>query len=82
MSLNTLNSIYNSIIQKCEYVYSNVIGPNNEYFKDIHFLILAKNKEIVFNIISSADNINIICSYIFTLFLGLLGIFVVKSFIV
>jgi len=63
MSLNTLNSIYNSIIQKCEYVYSNVIGPNNEYFKDIHFLILAKNKEIVFNIISSADNINIICSF-------------------
>jgi hypothetical protein len=31
-------------------------------------------------IIKSQLNINIICSYIFTLFLGLLGIFVIKSF--
>ena len=33
-------------------------------------------------IVLSQLNTNIICSYIFTLFLGLLGIFVVKSFIV
>ena len=31
--------------------------------EDIHFLTLAKDKEIVFNIISSNDNINIICSF-------------------
>ena len=34
------------------------------------------------DIVLSQLNTNIICSYIFTLFLGLLGIFVVKSFIV
>jgi hypothetical protein len=33
-------------------------------------------------IVMSQLNTNIMCSYIFTLFLGLLGIFVVKSFIV
>ena len=63
ISFNTLNTIYDSIIHKCDYVYSNIIGPNNEYFEDIHFLILAKNKEIVFNIISAIDNVNIICSF-------------------
>ena len=43
-----------------------------------------KNATNVVNsdIILSQLNTNIICSYIFTLFLGLLGIFVVKSFIV
>jgi hypothetical protein len=34
------------------------------------------------DIVLSQLNTNIICSYIFTLFLGLLGIFVVKSFTV
>ena len=34
------------------------------------------------DIVMSQLNTNIMCSYIFTLFLGLLGIFVVKSFIV
>jgi hypothetical protein len=34
------------------------------------------------DIVLSQLNTNIICSYIFSLFLGLLGIFVVKSFIV
>jgi hypothetical protein len=34
------------------------------------------------DIVLSQLNTNIMCSYIFTLFLGLLGIFVVKSFIV
>jgi hypothetical protein len=32
--------------------------------------------------IMSQLNTNILCSYIFTLFLGLMGIFVIKSFIV
>lgn len=43
-----------------------------------------KNATTVANtdIVLSQLNTNIICSYIFTLFLGLLGIFVVKSFIV
>jgi hypothetical protein len=55
--------VYNSIIQRCDYIYSNIIGPSHETLKDIHFLTLAKDKEIVFNIISSNDNINIICSF-------------------
>lgn len=54
---------YNSIIQRCDYIYSNVIGPSHENIEDIHFLTLAKDKEIVFNIISCDDNINIICSF-------------------
>ena len=43
-----------------------------------------KNATNVVNtdIVMSQLNTNIMCSYIFTLFLGLLGIFVVKSFIV
>ena len=32
--------------------------------------------------VMSQLNTNILCSYIFTLFLGLMGIFVIKSFIV
>ena len=63
LSLNKLNILYDSIVQKCDYVYSNIIGPNFEHLDNIHFLILAKNKEIVFNIISSGENINIICSF-------------------
>lgn len=34
------------------------------------------------DMVLSQLNTNIMCSYIFTLFLGLLGIFVIKSFIV
>lgn len=55
--------LYNSIIQRCDYIYSNIIGPSHKTIEDIHFLTLAKDKEIVFNIISSNDNINIICSF-------------------
>lgn len=55
--------MYNSLIQRCDYIYSNIIGPSHEMIEDIHFLTLAKDKEIVFNIISSNDNINIICSF-------------------
>ena len=57
------SSLYESVIYRCDYVYTNVIGPTHESFEDIHFLTLAKNKEIVFNIISSNDHINIICSF-------------------
>ena len=61
--LNTVNNLYNNLIQKIDYAYSNIIGPTHEALEDIHFLTLAKDKEIVFNIISSNDNINIICSF-------------------
>ena len=54
-------------------IYLNIIQTN--YLKNATNVV---NTEIVM----SQLNTNIICSYIFTLFLGLLGIFVVKSFIV
>ena len=54
-------------------IYLNIIQTN--YLKNATNVV---NNEIVM----SQLNTNIICSYIFTLFLGLLGIFVVKSFIV
>lgn len=56
-------NIYDSTVNRCDYVYSNVIGPTYEMFEDIHFLLLANDKEIIFNTISSNDNINIICSF-------------------
>jgi hypothetical protein len=61
--LNITRYLYNSLIQRSDYIYSNIIGPSHEIIEDIHFLTLAKNKEILFNIISSNDNINIICSF-------------------
>ena len=63
LPLYAQSSLYDSLIHRGDYVYSNVIGPTHDQIEDIHFLILAKDKEIVFNIISSNDNINIICSF-------------------
>ena len=54
---------YDSLIRRSDYSYSNMIGPIHKDIENIHFLTLAKDKEIVFNIISSNDNINIICSF-------------------
>ena len=54
-------------------IYLNIIQTN--YLKNATNVVNS-------DIIVSQLNTNIMCSYIFTLFLGLLGIFVVKSFIV
>jgi hypothetical protein len=63
LPLNFLRYMYDSLIHKCDYVYSNIIGPTHESLEDIHFFTRARDKEIVFNIISSNDNINVICSF-------------------
>ena len=63
LPLNILYTVHDKILQRCDYVYSNIIGPTIENINNIHFLTLAKDKEIVFNIISSGENINIICSF-------------------
>lgn len=63
LSDNILKKIYNAILNKVDYVYSNIIGPQDESIKNIHFLTEPFNSEIVFNIISSNDDINIICSF-------------------
>jgi len=54
-------------------IHLNIIQTN--YLKNAANLV---NSDIVI----SQLNTNIMCSYIFTLFLGLLGIFIIKSFIV
>jgi hypothetical protein len=54
-------------------IYLNIIQTN--------YLRTATNVVNSENIISQL-NTNILCSYIFTLFLGLMGIFVIRSFIV
>jgi hypothetical protein len=54
-------------------IYLNIIQTN--YLRSATNVV---NSEIVM----SQLNTNILCSYIFTLFLGLMGIFVIKSFIV
>jgi hypothetical protein len=54
-------------------IYLNIIQTN--------YLRSATNVVNSENVISQL-NTNILCSYIFTLFLGLMGIFVIRSFIV
>ena len=54
-------------------IYLNIIQTN--------YLRTATNVVNSENVISQL-NTNILCSYIFTLFLGLMGIFVIRSFIV
>jgi hypothetical protein len=58
---------FNMSINSSDYVYTNIIGPPadkiNIKLNDIHFLINATNNEIIYNIISYKNNVNIICSF-------------------
>lgn len=63
LPLRIQSNVYDSLVHRCDYIYTNIIAPTYDMFEDIHFLTLAKNNEIVFNIISSNDRINIICSF-------------------
>jgi hypothetical protein len=54
-------------------IYLNMIQTN--YLRNATNVVNSEN-------IMAQLNTNILCSYIFTLFLGLMGIFVIKSFIV
>ena len=68
VNINSLLTTYNNICNNFDYVYSNIIGPQTKDFNikvaDMHFIIAPKNKEIVYNIVSSnEENINIICSF-------------------
>lgn len=67
-STNSLSHIYNTFINDTDYVFSNVIGPDVKNIlcypiKSIHFLTTPKNNEVMYNIISFGDYINIICSF-------------------
>lgn len=69
-----LTSIFMKIITVlllCYTIYLNI--QQTDYLRKANNLALSKE-------VSSQLNINIICSYIFTLFIGMLIIFVIKSF--
>lgn len=59
-------SIYNNSTTSLDYVFTNIIGPdvNNKQIKDIRFLVTPINKEVIFNIISTKNKLNIVCSFI------------------
>lgn len=71
INIEIMAFLYDSIIYDCDYVYSNIIGPSvtqvneltNLNLSDIHFLTKSKGNGITFNIISSENKINIICSF-------------------
>jgi len=62
---DNLCSIYYTILNKIDYTFSNVIGPTSDEFKltDIHYLTIPVKEEIIYNIISCNNNVNIICSF-------------------
>ena len=63
LSYDIMADIYSYIIKSSDYVFTNIIGPNQEFVEDIHFLTKPTYKEVIFNIISSNDNMNIVCSF-------------------
>ncbi len=66
LPLQVLSSLYTKCTNNADFIYSNIIGPSkivNPDIKHIHFLTTAKQNELIFNIISFEDEINIICSF-------------------
>ena len=58
-------SIYNNSSTSFDYIFTNMIGPEvtNNDIDDIRFLVTPVNNEIIYNIISSKNKMNIVCSY-------------------
>jgi hypothetical protein len=62
---------YNGFLNNYDYIFSNIIGPPTDYlysktyFKlsNNYFIITAKSKEVIYNIMSSNNKLNIICSF-------------------
>jgi len=67
VSIKVLLPVYNRFVSTIDYIYSNMIGPSlkdtTHKLLDFHFLTTANHKEIIYNIISCENNINIICSF-------------------
>ena len=71
VNIDTISFLYDSIFYDCDYVYTNITGPSiknicanpDVKLNNIHFLTKSKGDAITFNIISSDNNINIICSF-------------------
>ena len=64
-SNDVLQSFFDAIMNSSDYVYTNIIGPKvtNVQLKNIHFLINPINNEIIYNIVSYENNVNIVCSF-------------------
>jgi len=60
-----LQSFFDAIMYSTDYVYTNMIGPKitNVKLTNIHFLINPIHNEIIYNIVSFENNINIVCSF-------------------
>jgi hypothetical protein len=68
INIDILSFLHNTVSTNCDYSFSNVIGPQLNVFKnmkitDIHFLLKCSKNLILYNIISSGDNINITCTF-------------------
>jgi hypothetical protein len=67
LSIEFMTTCYEKFIHQSDYVYSNIIGPECKDFEipitDIHFITTAKDRAIMFNLISYGDSINLICSF-------------------
>lgn len=67
LKISKLAGYYEQIIDNSDYMYSNIIGPPVDKLTvkitDIKFVTTAKNKAIVYNIISCKNNVNVICSF-------------------
>lgn len=66
-----INKLIENISKKIDYIFTNVVGPpyneieniSNLKLKNMRFLLNPKHKEIVYNIISFNNKINIVCSF-------------------
>jgi len=62
---NIIQPIVHKYLNKIDYTFSNIIGPTIKEYKltDIHFLTIPVKEEIIYNIISSGNNVNIVCNF-------------------
>jgi len=67
INIPILLDVSDKIMDNSDYVFTNIIGPCpdclNVNISDAHFIVTPKNGEIVYNIISSGENINLVCSF-------------------
>jgi len=70
IDVETLLYLYSITMEYVDYSFTNIIGPSNEELKktglninDMHFLLRPKRNEIIYSIISSGNDINVILTF-------------------
>jgi hypothetical protein len=67
ITLFLFTKYFTNDINKCDYVFTNMIGPSTKDYEykttNIHIMCNPEDKEIIYNIISYDNNINIICCF-------------------